>query len=355
MSSQREPCFPYWIAKCITILFLGAGCATSDPVSPKNDRDSITRTATKGEVELTIQVSPKNPRLSDFVEMEVQVTFPNHIRIEPPVFGQSVGDFAVREYGERKSKSESKSGSRENDQSVKELRTFRYQLEPMFSGRHLIRSIPIVFAKSDSPDDSRDIIQSEPIEVEVQSDLGDAAPDLANVDPMLDPMGTSTIRTTTWAIGLLIGILVLALVLFLRSRKKKPIEQPSLPPEMIASLELDRLIQEDLPRQGRVKEFYLRLTGIVREYIEGTTGLHAPEQTTEEFLREVRHSERFDGKHAVRLQDFLEAADMVKYAAKQPNEDNISQSVTRAKEFISTRFVRAVASEESHVTPGDRP
>jgi hypothetical protein len=352
--SLRESCFRLGFVTRIAILVLCSGCATSDPVSQKSDRDSITRTATKGEVELTIQLSPKNPRLSDLVEMEVKVSFPNHIRIEPPVFGQSVGDFAVREYGERKSKSESKNDSKKNDPSVKEFRTFRYQLEPMFSGRHLIRSIPIVFAKSDSPDDSRDIIQSEPIEVDVQSDLGDAAPDLANVDPMLDPLGTSSIRTTTWVIGLLVGALALALVLFLRSRKKKPIEQPTLPPDVIASLELDRLIQEDLPRQGRVKEFYLRLTGIVREYIEGTTGLRAPEQTTEEFLREVRHSDRFDGSHAVRLQDFLEAADMVKYAAQQPNEDNISQSVSRAKEFICTRFVRTVASDDSHLTPGGR-
>jgi hypothetical protein len=330
------------------------GCATTDPVSQKSDRDSITRTANKGEVELTIQLSPKNPRLSDLVEMEVRVSFPNHIKIEPPVFGQSVGDFAVRDYGERKSKIESKNDSQENDSSVKEHRLFRYQLEPMFSGRHLIRSIPIVFAKSDSPDDSREIIQSEPIEVDVQSDLGDAAPDLANVDPMLDPLGTNSIRTTTWVIGLLVAVIASALVLFLRSRKKKPIEQPTLPPDVIASLELDRLIQEDLPRQGRVKEFYLRLTGIVREYIEGTTGLRAPEQTTEEFLREVRHSDRFDGSHAVRLQDFLEAADMVKYAAQQPNEDNISQSLSRAKEFISTRFIRAAASDDARLTPGGR-
>jgi hypothetical protein len=352
--SPRESCFPLGFVTRIAILFLCSGCATSDPVAPKSDRDTITRTATKGEVELTIQLSPKNPRLSDLVEMEVKVSFPNHIRIEPPVFGQSVGDFAVREYGERKMKSESKDDLQENDSSVKELRTFRYQLEPMFSGRHLIRSIPIVFAKSDSPDDSRDIIQSEPIEVDVQSALGNAAPDLANVDPMLDPIGTRTIRTTTWVIGLLIVALALALVLFIRSRKKKPLVQPTLPPDVIASLELDRLIQEDLPRQGRVKEFYLRLTGIVREYIEGTTGLRAPEQTTEEFLREVRHSDRFDGTHAVQLQDFLEAADMVKYAAQQPNEDNISQSVSRAKEFISTRFVRTVANEESYLTPGGR-
>ena len=351
MSSLHDRCFLWWTTKCLAISLLCLGCSTDKTPTSKSERQSITRTATKGDVELTIQLSPKNPRLSDLVAMEVTVSYPNNVVIEPPVFGQSVGDFAVREYGERKSKNESP----KNDTSGKELRTFRYQLEPMFSGRHLIRSIPIVFAKSDNPDDSRDIVQSEPIEVDVESNLGDAAPDLASVDPMLDPVATGTSRGALWIItGILIGVVVLALILFLRSRKKEPLREPELPPEVIASMELDRLILEDLPRQGRVKEFYLRLTGIVRQYIEGTTGLRAPEQTTEEFLREVRHNDRFDGRHANRLQDFLEAADMVKYAAQQPDKDNISQSVERAKEFIHTRFGRAGLDDEPNLKLGAR-
>jgi hypothetical protein len=52
-------------------------------------------------------------------------------------------------------------------------------------------------------------------------------------------------------------------------------------------------LAENLPARGAFKEFYLRLTGIVRQYIEGTTGIRAPEQTTEEFLRDVRSSNTF--------------------------------------------------------------
>ena len=53
------------------------------------------------------------------------------------------------------------------------------------------------------------------------------------------------------------------------------------------------LLAENLPAQGLVKEFYLRLTGIVRQYVEDTTGIRAPEQTTEEFLRDMRRVRYF--------------------------------------------------------------
>jgi hypothetical protein len=107
-----------------------------------------------------------------------------------------------------------------------------------------------------------------------------------------------------------------------------------------------KLIAEELPSRGMVKEFYLRLTGIVRVFIEGKTGLRAPEQTTEEFLRDMRASSRFDGPHAYRLQEFLTAADLVKYAGQTPDESSITTSVERAREFIAIRFDKA--EEASH-------
>ena len=78
------------------------------------------------------------------------------------------------------------------------------------------------------------------------------------------------------------------------------------------------LLAENLPAHGLVKEFYLRLTGIVRQYVEDTTGIRAPEQTTEEFLRDMRSSSVFPADRSARLAEFLEAADLVKYAGQEP-------------------------------------
>src|SRR5207237_10513289 len=112
------------------------------------------------------------------------------------------------------------------------------------------------------------------------------------------------------------------------------IEPRRLSPEKIAHAALAALLQEDLPGRGLIKEFYLRLTGIVRQYIEDTTGLRAPEQTTEEFLRDMSSRAAFPPDRSVRLAEFLEAADMVKYAGQQPPEDQLKEAISRSLQFV---------------------
>ena len=63
--------------------------------------NEIERTAEKGPVKLFVSVWPRQPRLSDLVEMEVRVETQPHIEIKPPAFGQAVGDFLIRDYNER--------------------------------------------------------------------------------------------------------------------------------------------------------------------------------------------------------------------------------------------------------------
>ena len=103
------------------------------------------------------------------------------------------------------------------------------------------------------------------------------------------------------------------------------------------------MLAENLPGRGLVKEFYLRLTGIVRQYVEDTTGIRAPEQTTEEFLRDMRSSAAFSPDRAGRLAEFLEAADLVKYAGQHPDKSQLDQAITRAHEFVNLRPTPASA------------
>jgi hypothetical protein len=108
-----------------------------------------------------------------------------------------------------------------------------------------------------------------------------------------------------------------------------------------------------LPAQGLVKEFYLRLTAIVREFIEGSTGIRAPEQTTEEFLRDERLGEVFSKSQSDSLKEFLEAADMVKYAGSLPESSQIERSIERAQEFIRLPLTPPMGATEPVMVPTD--
>ncbi len=171
------------------------------------------------------------------------------------------------------------------------------------------------------------------------SEFGDVSSDLSQVDPMTDPIALK--QNWLWLILAAVCIAAVSIALaywLLNRRQTMTVVVPTLSPEDVAHRALAELIAEELPSRGMVKEFYLRLTGIVRVFIEGKTGLRAPEQTTEEFLRDMRASSRFDGQQAFRLQEFLTAADLVKYAGQTPDESSIMHSLERAREFIAIRF-----------------
>ena len=87
--------------------------------------------------------------------------------------------------------------------------------------------------------------------------------------------------------------------------------------------------------QADVKGFYVELTGIVRRYIERTTRVSAPEQTTDEFLRATTDHPEFSLDKRSQLREFLESADLVKYAAFNPNEYDIQTAIDRARRFTT--------------------
>jgi hypothetical protein len=314
-------------------MVLIAGCGvigTKESASPSQSGNAIERSAAKGPVKLSVRVSPSEPRLSDLVEMDVRVESQPDVEIKPPAFGQAVGDFLVRDYSERPP--EAGAGN---------VRRFRYQLEPTHAGKHLIRSVSIEFVDKRPNAERRGepaLIETDPLEVNVTSELGDGAPSLANLEPMLQPQPVPQTAATGWMVVLgVVGLLAILVVMALRRRKRRPSEPRRQTPEEIAQAALALLLAENLPARGLVKEFYLRLTGIVRQYVEDTTGIRAPEQTTEEFLRDMRSRAAFPPDRSVQLAEFLEAADLIKYAGQQPEEGQIDQAIARAHEFVNLK------------------
>ncbi len=318
-------------------LMTNVGCdrAGSSPSTPAANKDALVRVTEKGPVKLTIRVTPPEPRLSDLVEMEVEVIAQPGVEVTPLTFGQAVGDFLVRDYSEKKL------ALPNSTPGTPTTHRFRYQLEPVHAGRHLIRSLTIEFVDNRPNSEARgqtSLIESEPLEVQVTSELGDTLPNLADLQPMLPPRPLQQSTSWYWWLLAVAGAIAASLVFWIRRRNKSQvIEPPKQTPEEIAHAALAALLAEKLPSQGLVKEFYLRLTGIVRQFIEGTTGLRAPEQTTEEFLRAMRSKDVFTTERSTRLKEFLEAADMVKYAAQQPDETQIELSILRAREFVDLR------------------
>ena len=65
-----------------------AGCGSRQGEPSSQPSDAIERSAEKGPVKLVVRVWPREPRLSDLVEMDVRVESQPDVEIKPPPFGR---------------------------------------------------------------------------------------------------------------------------------------------------------------------------------------------------------------------------------------------------------------------------
>ncbi len=109
---------------------------------------------------------------------------------------------------------------------------------------------------------------------------------------------------------------------------------PPRPPHEVALEALERLSREQLAQQQRYTEYYVKLSGIVRVYIEARFDLKAPEMTTEEFLKAAAHAATVVGEHRQSLEQFLLHCDLVKFARYHPSLQEAEETFAAAVRLI---------------------
>jgi hypothetical protein len=106
------------------------------------------------------------------------------------------------------------------------------------------------------------------------------------------------------------------------------------PAHVLALAALEHLQCQDLVGQERIEEFYVRVSTILRRYIELRFGLRAPEQTTEEFLISALATGGLIAAHREPLEAFLQHCDLVKFARYWPTPSAMEETFERAKTFV---------------------
>jgi hypothetical protein len=122
--------------------------------------------------------------------------------------------------------------------------------------------------------------------------------------------------------------------LYLRKKRSKELVRIFKPAYEIAYERLQALIKDDLIAAGKIKEFYERISDILRHYIEHRFDLRAPERTTEEFLGELRFANVLSASDKKSLEEFLMHCDLVKFAKYSPTTEQIQKTFDSAKNFI---------------------
>jgi LPXTG-motif cell wall-anchored protein len=306
---------------CLALFAVGLSAAcSSEEDSSSQQTFAVEKNYTAGDVEVTLRLSATAITASDRVVAQLEATAPEGDPVTFPKFDEDkIGEFEVT--------ASRRSSPRLVDEGRVQV-TQTYELEPFLPGDYVIPPLEIEHEAGDA-------LSTEEIAVKVTSVLpeDELDPDIKEIAPPIDLLGTPP-----WIYALTaVGVLALAAVAYyFWRRRKKEIEEavPVIPPHERAFEELETLLGEDLIAKGEVKLFYLRLSNILRRYIEGRFGLHAPESTTEEFLEDLRSGTEFSAEQKAMLRRFLEHCDLVKFAKHEPTRDEVDLAVNACRTFI---------------------
>ncbi|HIF92814.1 MAG: hypothetical protein ABGX04_14145 [Myxococcales bacterium] len=312
--------------------------------------ETIRQETTLGPVQLKVAVSPGEPVIGDIIKLELSVLAAAGVEILMPEFGEALGRFEIVDFAP----------SEDRTPAGETLARQVYRLQPVHSGIQSIPPLRVEFVdrrlgQKQAPEglDAYEIM-TDRIALEVAPILAKDAPlELRPRHPDLGRRTTTSERSIWIALAVLV---VVALALgpfawrFLNAALERRRRQSAFE---VARAELDSLLGGGRPTAETMDAFYVKLSLIVRTYLEDRFGLRSPELTTQEFLTEMGRSPDLARSHQNLLQNFLEEADLVKFAGHKPDAEVVGTSIAAAEQFLTeTRdFVRVsdVDSEPARV------
>ncbi|MCH5328013.1 MAG: cell wall anchor protein [Coprobacter sp.] len=160
-----------------------------------------------------------------------------------------------------------------------------------------------------------------------------------------------------------VGILLcLAIILFLlyrfwwskRGQSVEPLSpEDLLPPHIKALNALEAVKEGKLWQNGQEKEYYTRITEILREYLDDRFSVNAMEMTTSEIL-EVLHKNEETKIVNHKLKEILEMADFVKFAKLRPMPEDNEAVMRSAVYFVEeTKPAETVENEPDLISDGE--
>lgn len=266
------------------------------------------------------------------------VTWPPGWQVEPLSLESKLGGFAVRRSEE----------VARTDTS----RRFEVDLVPLETGAV---EIPAVSWTARNPAGEVVAVASEPLTVDVQSNLPPAPADTLSVPgapapsaatPELSPDKPALTAPRDWRpIWIALAAFVLATILgfyvLRRLRRRAPaaapepelVRVPTRPAWEIALEELDRIAAADFVERGELRRQYDEVTEALRRYLENRYGVPALESTTDE-LRARLPGSPLPPEQASRVLSLLAEADLIKFAKGQPDPSEARHSERRARDVV---------------------
>lgn len=347
---------PMVLAGALALLAIAApGCGGGEeaaeqeaPIVP--DKDAIHKETQNGPVKATVLVWPAKPQLADPIYVRLIVDAEPGVAVDLPFqtgqLGESaLGRFRVIDFA----------GDKRRSDKGHQIEEHTYVLQAQSSGRHRIPPFRLEMqdrrgaaagsasgsaATPADPKASAEVLTEE-IPVEIAEIPVEKV--TATLAPVRGELVVNPGARAWWWWAALAGIAVawmaLAVTLWRRWRQRQAIaRRRSAYDEAVT--ELRQLESAGAPSVDTADAWFVRLSAIVRRYLEKRYEIRAPELTTEEFLQVALHGVSLTAQHRALLGTFLECCDRVKFAAYRPEEKESLEMLAAARSFVEDTRLR---------------
>lgn len=262
--------------------------------------------------------------LGDPLELTLSVLHKEGAELTFPVFGDTLGGFEVLDVSAIQLSQKEQLWER-----AQKITLIRFD-----TGSFQIPAQTLMYQSSGTAEPEQ--ITSNPLLIDVMAIEVDTTQTYRPIKGIAD-VGYSWGEIWPWLlIALVAALLIIYAIYRLRRKVEIPeirIAPPPIPPHEIAMKKLAQLESEKLWQKGELKEYYVQLTGVIREYIEGLFHIPALESITDEIVRDLKKTATPE-KQLEKLAPFLQMADLAKFAKFKPTEKENMENMEVAREFV---------------------
>jgi len=337
--NSAKKCFVLFLLFVYSLLFICAGCEKSRETE-EDAGFEIDKLYERGPLTAHVRLDKSKMTIAETVLLELETAIEPVYEVGMPKVDKVLENFGIVDWDNLGDKLD------ENNNVVS---TYQYRLEPFLSGTYAIPAFTFEFSDANGIEEKKYELTTEPINIEVTSLLGEHRSELviADIEDVIE-MPQEASYCWVWLIGSASIITVVGAWLYLRRKRYTKLIRIFKPAHEIAYERLRALVKDDLVTAGKIREFYERISNILRHYIEHRFDLRAPERTTEEFLIELQWTNVLSTPDKDNLGEFLRHCDLVKFARYSPTNEQIQQTFNLVKDFID-----ATKSDERRIDVTD--
>lgn len=292
-----------------------------------------------------VNIDRKEITIGDLITYKVKIEYPLNLKLIQPDFVNLLSSFEIRK---QSVKGPQKKGGFFT--SEKQTIEYKFVIQSFGLGKQKIPEYKIIFVDPKNPQIPNKELTINEMEINIKG-VKKLPTDKDDIRDLKSPLDFFVYTGYFFTFLLLLfGIFDFLFfkyfyLPFLNLHKQQEITQPSKPPYEIAYEELEKLFQSNLLKDGKIKEYYIQLSEIIRIYLNRRFNIPVIERTTEELYNDLRNlninvpsgvSIPKNWKKIVSIiKDFLDNCDMVKFAKYIPLEKQIENDFNLSKEIIN--------------------